>query len=270
MIRRVGICSVLTAAVLAISCGPVPPPKDAFTNAPDLLRELKARRSSIKSFRITGKVDHFGAQQRVQGKVFLFAELPKSLRIELVSPFNSSLSVLTVGDGRFALHDLREGRFFSGPAEPCNIARLVHIPLPAEDVISILIGDTPLIDGEEKTSWDDQGFYRVEIRGTGRVQHLEIGPSEATLPLRRSRLEDGAGTVFDIRYDRWFKVGDAVMPHEIRVKMPREKSDMQLRYDEDGVELNVALPDDAWAQTPPSGLEVEEVACDLKAPAPTE
>ena len=49
------------------------------------------------------------------------------------------------------------------------------------------------------------------------------------------------------------------MPHEIRVKMPREKADLLIRYDPGAVELNVALPDDAWDQTPPANLTPEQV-----------
>jgi hypothetical protein len=192
MILRLRFFALVAFALAGWACGPVPPPPNAFTSAPDLLRELKDRRRSIKSFRIIGKVDHFGEEHRVQGRVFFFARLPDRLRIELVSPFNSTLSVLTVSGGNFSLWDLREGRFFTGPAEPCNIARLVHIPMPAEDVMRVLIGDTPIIEGREKTIWDEKGFYRVEIRGDRGVQNLEIGPSESTLPLNRTLLKNQA------------------------------------------------------------------------------
>jgi outer membrane biogenesis lipoprotein LolB len=252
------ICGML----LLSACGPVPPPQDAYTKAPDILRDLEARRDKIKSFRITGRVDHFGEEHRVQGKTYFFSVLPKKLRIELVSPFGSPLDVLTINDNVFALHDLREGRYLTGPAKPCNIARLVKIPLPRDDVVRILVGYTPLIDGQSTVTWDTKGFYRVTVTDGERTQRLEIDGNHDTLPLMRSTLEDKAGVIFDITYKKWQSVGDIRMPHEIHIKMPREKTDLLIRYDRNGVELNVDLPDDAWDQSPPKNLEPEIVDCD--------
>ena len=127
---RVLLLIILCALVFAIACGPVPPPQDAYTKAPKILADLEERRNKINSFRITGRVDHFGEEHRVQGKTYFFSVLPKKLRIELVSPFGSPLNVLTINDDVFALHDLREGRYLTGPAKPCNIARLVRSPCP--------------------------------------------------------------------------------------------------------------------------------------------
>lgn len=251
------------AALLAIACGPIPPPENAYTQAPTILKDLEGRRDGIKSFRIMGRVDHFGKKHRVQGKTFLFAILPQKLRIELVSPFGNPLNVLTINEETFAIHDMREGKYLTGKPEPCNIARFVQIPMPAEDVVRILIGDTPLIEGEPKMEWDrNQGLYRVTITDGVREQRVEIGKEHDTLPLLRSTMGDAKGVVFDITYKRWQPVSGFRLPHEIRVKMPREEADLLIRYDTGGVELNVELPPDAWTQTPPPGLKPEMVTCE--------
>ncbi|MDJ0762716.1 MAG: hypothetical protein QNJ97_06970 [Myxococcota bacterium] len=244
------------------ACGPVPRPKGAYTSGADILGDVRTRRDKVTSFRITGRVDHFGEDHRVQGKVYLFAELPQRLRIELVSPFGNALTVLTVDKGRFALNDLREGRFLTGPAEPCNIARLVRIPLPPDDVMRVLIGHTPIIEGDPAVRWDTKGVYRVDIVSGDQTQRLEIGPDKGVLPLLASSLSDRDGTVFTIGSAKWRVIDGVGFPHEIRVKMPRHEADLLLRYDEGGVELNVPLPDDAWQQTPPPGIEPEQVHCD--------
>ncbi len=251
--------------VLALStsaCGPVPPPQNAYTSGPDLINDFEKQRHAIRSFRITGRVDHFGEAHRVQGKIFLFAELPGALRIELVSPFGNPLSVLTVDKGIFTLHDLRDGRYLTGPAEPCNIARLVRIPLPPDDVIRILTGHTPVIEGNKAVTWDRNGFYKVEIENPHQSQHLEVDPKKQVLELQRSHLKDTDGTIFDITYDKWVSVSGIAIPHEIRVKMPRHKADLLLRYDKEGVELNVSLPKNAFTPSPKDGVHVEQVTCD--------
>jgi hypothetical protein len=249
--------------IAVCSCGPIPMPKGAYTDALKLLSDMSAKRSKVKSFRISGRVDHFGQEHRISGKLFLFATLPSKLRIDLLSPFGSSLSVLTVNNDQFALSDIREGRYMKGPAEPCNIARLVRIPLPAKEVTGILVGQTPMIDAPAEISWNKEGFYAIELSDGNRKQLLEIGSNEKVLPLRRSLLIDEEGIVFEVKYDRWRHISNKVsMPHEIRVVMPREKTDLLLRYDDDGVEVNVELPKDAWIQSFPPDVTIEEVTCE--------
>jgi hypothetical protein len=244
-----------------VACGPVPPPKDAYDSAPDLLADMRALRDRIESFRITGTVDHFGEEHRVQGKTYLFAELPGRLRVDLLSPFGNTLSVLTVDRDVFALADFRENRFLEGPAEPCNIARLIRVPLPADDVIRVLIGHSPIIEGHAEVDWDRQGFYRVTVSDGARTQRLEVEPDRSSLKLRRSRLVEGDQVIFDMTFDRWRPVAGAFVPHEIRVKMPRDEADLLVRYDDDGVEVDVDLPQDAWTQSFPDGADVERVEC---------
>lgn len=245
-----------------IACGPVPPPKNPYTEGRDLLKDMDQLRKKIRSFRITGRVDHYGDKQRVQGTIYLFAELPDRLRIELVSPFGNPMQVLTVENGQFALHDLREGRFFTGPAEPCNIARLVRIPLPPEDVMRILIGHTPTIEGNTSIMWESEGYYKVDIKNDIREQQLHVGGERNTLELRRSKLKTADGsTIFDLAFEDWDPVKSTTMPFHIRVKMPRDKADLLIRYDSDGVEINVDLPKDAWSQEPPPGLNAEILTC---------
>ncbi len=260
---RFGV-GLLAAAVVAVcsGCGPVQMPRGGFTKADDLLAAFDRRLTQIQTVRITGRVDHFGEKHRVQGKIFIFGELPGRLRMELVSPFGSPLTVLTVSQGRFELHDLREGRFLEGPAEPCNIARLVRIPLPPGDVARILVGHTPIVEGTSDISWSPEGHYVVEIEKDDVHQTLKIGTREQGLPLHGSIVRDERGTLFSIANSRFSAVDGVAIPHEIRVKMPREDADLLLRYDNGGVELGVDLPKDAWHQRVPSGMEVERVTCE--------
>ena len=92
--------TVLGLAIYCAGCGSAARPANAYGNAADLMADMASIRDKISSFRITGKVDHFGVEHRIQGKVFLFAQLPSKLRVDLLSPFGSTLSVLTVNDRR--------------------------------------------------------------------------------------------------------------------------------------------------------------------------
>ena len=248
--------------LLAAACGPVPRPADAYASAPDLLADMLALRGRTKSLRATGRIDHFG-EQRVQGKLFAFAEPPDRLRVDLVSPLGSTLAVLTVAAGAFSMSDEREGKYYAGPAEPCNIARLIRIPLPAEDAIRVLVGSTPVIEGRSEVAWDKAGHYDVRITGEGSAaQLIEIGPDRDVLPLLRSRITEGRATVLEITCERWGKVGDAHVPFEIRAAMPGEKEELLVRYDEGGVEANAEIPAEAWTHVFPDGAAIEQVDCE--------
>ncbi|HUT78580.1 MAG TPA: DUF4292 domain-containing protein [Polyangia bacterium] len=251
----------LLLAVALTACGPVPMPEGGFRAAPDLLDEMSRLRGRVRTLRAAGRVDHFGEEHRVQGRAFVFLELPCRLRIDVVSPFGSALSVLTVDGDEFSLADHRSQRFFVGPADPCNIARLVQVPLPPEEAVRMLIGDVPVIPGGQEIRWLREGRYRVTVRDGPREQTLDVDPDSGTLALRRSRLTDAAGVVFDVRYDRWRQVGEAFVPHEIRLTMPREKADVLLRYDDGEVEVNAELPAEAWRQEFPPGAAIETVFC---------
>jgi outer membrane lipoprotein-sorting protein len=250
-----------TVLFLATACGPVPPPKDGYTGAPRLLADFATLRSKALSFRIAGVIDSRGDGQRIQGKVYLFGRVPGLLRMELISPFNTPLSVLTVNGSTFALHDLRNGRYLTGPADPCNIAKLINIPLPPGDIMQILVGNSPRIEGTETITWHKKGFYRVLIKNETQLQQLEIGSLKSELPLQKSHLEDESGTVFDITYDRWYPVNGISIPHEIHIKMPRDQVNLKIRYNTNGVELNVGFPEKAFSQSPPRGTLAEEVIC---------
>jgi outer membrane lipoprotein-sorting protein len=237
------------------------PPADAYQDAETLLQQMKEKRASIRSFRIAGSIDHV-QKQRVRGKAFIFARLPHHLRIDILSPFGNTLSVLTADEKRFGLSDYKVGRFFSGAPSPCNVARFAGIPLPPEDMIAILIGQVPLMDGSREITWDPEGHYVVTIeKGTTR-QILHIGADKATLPLLRAQMMEEGALVFDVSFDMWRMVDDVSVPFEIRVKMPRDKAELFVQYDDDSVELNVKLPEDAWEQTVPAGATLEPLNCD--------
>ena len=79
------------------------------------------------------KIDHFGKQGRVRGDLLMFAAAPANLRLDVVSPFGVTLATLTSDGSRFALSDLRDKRFYVGPASACNIAKSGVIPMPADN-----------------------------------------------------------------------------------------------------------------------------------------
>lgn len=251
---------VALTAVTFIGCGPVRPPEDALQDAATLLQQMEQKRGDVKSFRMAGSIDHI-QEQRVRGKAFIFAKLPDNLRIDVLSPFGTTLSVLTADKNKFGLSDYKAGRFFTGEPTPCNVSRFVGIALPPSDVISILIGKVPLIEGTQEISWDPDGHYVVTITNLEVIQELHVGADKETLPLLRAVITEKGQTIFDVSFDMWRRIGEANIPYEIRIRMPRDKAELFVQYEDDGVEVNVDLPEDAWEQTVPGGARLEQLKC---------
>lgn len=246
--------------IATVACGPIRPPKNAYTEPADLVGDMIQLKRDVDSFRMAGTIDHL-AKHRIQGKAFLFAKLPDKLRVDVLSPFGSTLSVLTADGNQFGLSDHREGRYMKGPATPCNIARLIGMPLPPQDIINILIGQVPLIDGNQELSWDTDGYYKLVIQNQTFTQILYVDPDRDMLTVHRAILKDNRGVVYELEFSLWKSVAYKWVPFEIRVNMPQDDTNLIIRYESDGVELNVTLPKDAWQQSFPNGAHVETVTC---------
>ncbi|MBN2341708.1 MAG: DUF4292 domain-containing protein [Deltaproteobacteria bacterium] len=249
------------ALVFIAACGPIRPPRNAYQDANTLLSEMEKLRAPIHSFRIAGSIDHV-QEQRIRGKAYMFSKLPDNLRIDILSPFGNTLSVLTADKKKFGLSDYKTGRFFSGAPKPCNVARFVGVALPPKDVITIMVGKIPIIKGEQHISWHEDGHYVVTITNATMTQVLHIGADKETLPLLSASLTENGKKTIDISYDMWRFVGDLYVPYEIRIQMPNDNAELFVQYEEDGVELNVELPEDAWDQTIPDGARMEALTCE--------
>ncbi len=244
----------------AIGCGAVPRPADGYARAADLLKDLRAEQERISSFRMSGTVDHVGGQ-RVQGTVYLFGQSPDRLRMDVLSPFGTTLSVLTADGGAFGLSDFQNGRYFSGEANACNVARFTGIYLPPQEVALVLTGGTPMIPGDASLDWNGRGYYEVTISAGALQQTISAGPGPHPV-VHRSVLRENGVVVYDIAFDARRMVSEESVPFEIRIRMPKDAGEVFIRYDDDGVELNISLPDDAFVQTVPPSLTVEPLVCE--------
>ena len=250
-----GLCAALAGC-------PVARPRDAITEPGELLRLYAGLRARAKSLRAIARVDHFGEGGRVRGKVYVFVERPAKLRFETVTPFDNALSTLVSDGANFALLDARANRFYRGPADACNVSRLLRIPLPPEDVANALLGGTPLIaHRSSRLAWDDDGFYALSLEGIedGVRQSIHFAPSPSRLDVIESVVRDRRGVVFRLAFDDPRTVEGVPLPMKIRFEMPRADADVLVRYDD--VDVNPNLPADAWTLAPPPGAPVEEVRC---------
>jgi hypothetical protein len=243
----------------------------------------------------TAKIDHFGEHGRIRGDVMLFAARPADIRLDVVSPFGAALATLTSDGTRFALADLREKRFYVGPASACNIARLTSVPVPGHVLVDLLRGEAPVLvhTGRAPTlAWSPSGYWVVTIESTRSAReeiHLAPRPEDWGLPWDRQRvrvldvrveqqgyvlyhaeLSDHAGAPtagprldpdnIDPPVPPSGPVCDAEIPRRIHVEVQEPEADVRFVYQQ--LSWNPPLPAGTFDQLPSPGMTVTPVSCE--------
>jgi hypothetical protein len=257
---------------------------------------MRATFTCGEAIQASAKIDHFGERGRVRGDLMLFAARPDRIRLDVVSPFGVALATLTTDGTRFSLADLREKRFYVGPATPCNLARLTAVPVPGHVLVDLLRGEAPVLRHEPLTgsiAWSTDGYWVLVIPSTREAReeiHLAPRPEDWTKPWDQQRLR-----VLDVRVDqqqyllyhaelsdhaRAPTAGpredpdalapplppsgppcDAEVPRKIHVEVPDpEGADVRFLYQQ--LIWNPPLPEGTFDQPAPPGMRVEPVTCE--------
>ena len=286
---------VLTCVALAgLGCG-TPPPASRVPSARAAIDRVHATQDCGLGIQAAAKIDHFGKQGRVRGDLLMFGIWPNRLRMDVVSPFGVTLATLTSDGAKFSLSDLREKRFYVGPASACNIARLTTVPMPGHVLVSLLRGEAPVLKHDAAgatVEWSSRGHYVVTITGTrGAVEEIRIAPhpEDLALPWDKQRMrvlevevrqegvvlyhatldEHRPATMAAPRVDPdgidppvppSGPACTAELPRRIHVEVPGKDEDVRFRYE--NVSWNPPLIDGLFGQPVPGGMELVRVNCE--------
>jgi hypothetical protein len=290
--------SLALAAALAltgVACAPIAPPPSAPPSADAVLARMHDTFACGNAIQASAKIDHFGERGRVRGDVMLFGARPARVRMDVVSSFGAALATLTSDGTDFALADLREKRFFTGPSSACNIARLTSVPVPVHVLVALLHGEAPVLrhDATGATmTWDGHGYWVLDIASTReareeiriaprpddwtrpweqqRMRVLDVVVRQAGYVLYRAELgEHSAAATAPAREDPDHlsppippsgPACDAEIPRRIHLEVPAPEADVRFRYED--LWWNPPLPDGTFQQPTPGGMSVERVTCD--------
>ena len=294
-LARAGNLLALLATVGLTACAHVQPPSSAPPTADAALERMRATYSACNGIQASAKIDHFGERGRARGDVMLFAVRPARVRMDIVSTFGVALATLTADGTHFALADLREKRFFEGPASACNIARLTAVPVPGHVLVSLLHGEAPVLRhsaGGATIVWDPHGYWVLFIPSTNAAReeiHLAPRPEDWSKPWQDQRMR-----VLDVRVEQQQYVlyhaeladhavaptagpredpdglappippsgppCSAEAPRKIHLEVPDPEADVRLQYQQ--LTWNPPLPEGTFEQPVPPGMRVEVVNCE--------
>lgn len=259
--------------LLSAACAtkPIPRPYEAKTAAA-VIASLQADAAQLKTLRADARVEHDGpGLERVKISVGLIAARGGKLRIEAESPVGGAVATLTADGQRFAMLDARENRFLTGPAQACNVARLLQVALGPDEIVDILLGAAPLVGDADKLDWDakrgvevlellrpDKTRLRLSLRpvtGADRADRFDV--------VRAEQLEPLGSVLYRVEHTDFAERGvpgtSIRLPQRSTVADLLRKKTLYLRYK--ALEPNIEPPANAFSLTPPKGITAEEVTC---------
>lgn len=284
---------LLFTVALASGCGTPPPPSQLPTARAGLDR-LKSTGQCGLGVHAQAKVDQFGAGTRVRGDVLLYAVRPARVRLDAVSPFGVTLATLASDGARFTAYDIREKQFFAGPAEACAIARVTGVPIPGHALVSLLMGQAPVLKHEPSgatVEWSSKGYYRLRIASTrGAEQELLLAPhpgdfekpwQEQRMRLVGVTVRQGGQILYTAELDGHAAAKMAApredpdgidpplptsgppcaaeVPLRIHLEIPGTDQDTLFKFS--NVEWNPPLPEGVFTQPVPGGMKVSPFDC---------
>jgi hypothetical protein len=224
----------------------------------ELLAQVERARSGIR--RVQGEARVRVESEEFSGTVrhFLAAEKPDRLHLEALDFFGSPAVVLVAEGGRLGLYDARARVFYRGAATAENLSRIVPVALAPHDLVTILCGSAPLVEGTPASAEPGRGRVHLSLEAEVAVQSLEVGPGAAIASSRVRGREGGpvAGAP-DLAFGAFRTEGGAPFPREVRLSSGDPAVEVKLEWRD--VEVNGETDDALFRLDPPRGARVVEL-----------
>jgi outer membrane lipoprotein-sorting protein len=259
--RRVAVFALL----LLTACPPPPQVERPYAppTAADLVAHLRAHAQRITSLRAETKVEHMGNGDRVKIRVSMLLARGGKLRFEAESPLAGAIATLVTDGKDFALLDLRNNKFLTGPANACNVARLIQIEMPPEMIMEALTGSAPIEGEPAGVSWDPQrgGKEVLELKTPdGGKEWIRFDARNRAWDVLSAERKDASGRVlWKIDHESFSDHGGIRLPEVSTLAQPTHKSEARIKFRE--VEPNVTPKEDVFHLTPPNGVQPELSSC---------
>jgi hypothetical protein len=215
--------------------------------------------------RAVASVEQIERGKRIRGRVYVFVERPSTIRIDVMSPADTPLSILTASAERFSILDVGGNVFYTGLPSTCNVEKLVSIPMSPEALVDILTGRPPMIEAKARSiEWKPKGYHLLTLTGPAGdlSQTVQLVSGMLGTHAIRSVVWRGESLLYDLRFEQVAPVGGDgfAMPRRIRFAMPSEGTQVTLEYSK--VEIDPELPEGIFDFAPPAGIPMLKLDCD--------
>lgn len=254
---------LLATAALSVDCAGAQStrPSDGPSSADQLLKRALARpmaRTLQGMTRLDSYVD--GAARKADVLIRLAA--PDKVQFQALSPTMDLLAVLTTDGQRFVSYERGGRRCYTGKACPSNLARLVPMAMPADQLVAAIVGRPPILPAPERSlHWDEaKKAWRVHLGGARDRDQQDVWITHGDYRFRGSVIYRQSKRVASIAYGGLPK-GDAIgAPRRLRLQIPERKIDMSLELRE--VTVNEAIDARDFAIPCPTGTLEVRLPCE--------
>lgn len=230
-------------------------PQPVWTELPQaesLLQRVSATTGQVRSLDgaasvgLTLKGKYFSSQQ------FLLAEKPDHLRTDVLTGFGQLVLQLTSDGEDLAvfMHTTTPGRFFRGPASAENLSRFTRIPLPAKDMVRLLLYDPPLIGAEQREVLVEKGTLLLRLSNLDMQQDLLF---DEQLKLTGCRYFLNDQLWMEVLYQKFTE--QSRFPQTIRINLPAEETQAVIKFSE--LQTNLEIPTERFRLKKPIKIPVE-------------
>ena len=190
-------------------------------------------------------------------KEVIVVKRPQCLRLETLSPLGHPLFFIVTDGRKLFLFSISENKFYHGIASTKNISLLFPGNLSLEEIVSIMLGEVPLIDYDsEQVECQTKGdicVLRLSTEDERFKQVLRVSLSNQEV-IESEIYDQVEGLILSTRYRHYERIGEALFPREIIVFMPRDETKVKVSYKE--IELLSEINPAQFRLTPPQGVEV--------------
>lgn len=228
---------------------PYPPP-----DAAEVARFVKGVRQRVASLTAETRSDFRLGKDRVNLKVYMLAAWGGKLRFQAMSPNESTAADLASDGKTYCFMDVNANCGECGPATPNSVASLIRIPLEPDQVVAVLLGSAPVLDGTATLAWKDDGGREVlSLAKDGWTEQIELDGTDRRWDVLAAELKGPDGKVaWTLQHKDFHDVGGVRLPGASLFE--QEGDTVRILWKDQSV--GAAIPEAKFHFTPPAGLPV--------------
>jgi hypothetical protein len=264
-IRRDAFLPVLIAVfVLALSSGclkrpgPSAPFDDSDLSDPRAIyREILSRSEAVRTLQGAADLRIRSEQLKAGLDAVIACDRNGRLRFEILDLLNHVVFLAVFHPQGFLTYSASENEYAEGSEDPERIREMLGIPLKAEELTALALGDPfflPLSDPTVRISVD-RNVLLLDVEASRLEPRYLVWLDEQRRPAKMFviRPYSGGRAIGDlhVEYGRYRTVDGISFPHRIRVAATGSESVLQVDYQK--VLLNEPLEEDLFRFVPPEG-----------------
>ncbi|MEJ2364362.1 MAG: DUF4292 domain-containing protein [Deltaproteobacteria bacterium] len=242
--------------LLLIGCAKKIPIFEPVDIPPSVVAEhLEKEKEQLRTFRAVGSIQVKGEKEHWSGRAFFLAELPDSLRLEVLNFFGQPV-IYAVSDGHeFLIWQPGDNRAYEGLAAHGTLTRLIKFPLDDQEAVLLLAGIVPIWRQVEQKLFKspDSGMLLLEQSAdtSSRLKQKIWLEGEGMVATKIERLQGGE-LELEVKFSDFLKIEGWFYPRSI--EMEGAKTRVTIRYEQ--IAVNESLDQSVFHLTLPEGVEI--------------